>query len=231
MLISGEQTTWVEAAVVMAGLLSAGFLVSWLGTDVFRCPRWLYVAVLAVTTLGAAGIVAEVAGSSLTEMVGHRWRLGLLGAVITGLFGGVGIRKKEPVTQHLAGRQLRAAAMWEGLVYGTAEGVLLSGLPVFITWQAAADASWSDAAAFLVGMLASVVMITVHHLGYWDFRSRKLGLAIVGCGLLTLGYLATGSLVAPALGHVLLHILGITGGIQLPPHVRANVVGDSTVHA
>ena len=108
---------------------------------------------------------------------------------------------------------------------GSAGGVLLSVLPVFIVWQAAADAGWNDPAAWAAGLVASVVMIAVHHFGYWDFRGPKVGLAIMGCGVLTLGYLATGSLLAAALGHVLLHVVGITAGIQLPPHARVRPAG------
>jgi hypothetical protein len=33
-----------------------------------------------------------------------------------------------------------------------------------------------------------------------------------------LAVVASGSLLAPALGHVLMHIAGITRGVELPPH-------------
>lgn len=220
MLITSGETTWTEAMLVMVGLLGAGFLVSWIGTEVLHMSRHGYVAALAVVTAAAAVVVAEVAGASPAEFIGHHWALGLAAALLTGLGTGAAMRRKEPGTEHLDADELRVAAVWEGVVYGIAEGVLLSVLPVFVVWQAAADAGWNDAAAWAAGFVASVVMIAVHHFGYWDFRGPKVGLAIVGCGVLTLGYLATGSLLAAALGHVLLHVVGITSGIQLPPHAR-----------
>jgi len=225
MLVTSGETTWAEAMVVMVGLLGAGFLLSWIGTEVLHISRHAYVAALAVVTVAGTVVVAEVAGASVAEFIGHHWALGLAAALVTGLGTGVAMRKKEPGTEHLNAEEMRVAAIWEGVVYGISEGVLLSVLPVFIVWQAAADAGWNDPAAWAAGLVASVVMIAVHHFGYWDFRGPKVGLAIVGCGVLTLGYLATGSLLAAALGHVLLHVVGITGGIQLPPHARVRAAG------
>lgn len=225
MLTTSAETTWAEAMVVLAGLLGAGFLVSWISTEVLHLSRHAYVAVLAVVTAVAAVVVAEVAGASLAEFIAHHWALGLAGALVTGLGTGAAMRRKEPGTEHLDADELRVAAVWEGVIYGIAEGVLLSVLPVFIVWQAAADAGWNNPAAWAAGLFASVVMIAVHHFGYWDFRGPKVGLAIVGCGVLTLGYLVTGSLLAAALGHVLLHIVGITAGIQLPPHAGVSAAG------
>lgn len=222
---SSGATTWTEAGLVMIGLLGVGFLVSWVGTEVIRWSRRRYITVLAAVTLVATVVVVGVSGASVTDMTGDRWALGVGGALFTGLLGGFGMRKKEPVVQHLDTRALPSAAVWEGVVYGVAEGVLLSVLPAFIMWQAAVDGGWNDLAAWVIALGLSGMMITVHHLGYWDYRGRRVGLAITGCGLLTVGYLATGSIIAPALGHVLLHIVGITGGVQLPPHPRAGVVG------
>lgn len=225
MLITSGETTWTEATVVMVGLLGAGFLVSWIGTEVLHISRHAYVAALAVLTVAATVVVAGVGGASLAEFIGHHWALGLAAALLTGLVTGAALRKKEPGTEHLDAEELRVTTVWEGVVYGIAEGVLLSVLPVFIVWQAATDAGWNDPAAWAAGLFASVVMIAVHHFGYWDFRGPKVGLAIVGCGVLTLGYLATGSILAAAFGHVLLHVVGITGGIQLPPHARVSAAG------
>ena len=40
-------------------------------------------------------------------------------------------------------------------------------------------------------MGASIAMIIVHHLGYWDYRGGKLGQAVLGCGIVSLAHLAT----------------------------------------
>lgn len=40
----------------------------------------------------------------------------------------------------------------------------------------------------------------------------------VGCGLLSLGYLLTGSPNGPTLGHILAHASSLLHGAELPPH-------------
>jgi hypothetical protein len=220
---SGDETTWMEAALLMVALLGAGFLVSWLATDVWPCSRRTYIAVLGLVTVVATALVAGMTGTSLYDMAVHRWVFGLVAGIATGIVLGVAMRKHEPATARLEGPALRAAAMWEGLIYGLAEGVLLSGLPVLVMREAAADAGWTGLGAWLPALMASAVMIVVHHFGYWAYRGPQVGLVIVACGLLSISYVVTGSLVAPALGHVVLHLFGVTAGVVLPPHPRRGV--------
>lgn len=225
MLVAPGTTSWSDAGLLLAGLLVAGFLVSWVLADVLHCARHLYIAALAAVTLAAWVVVARVTGASLSDMLGHRWGAGLAGALLTGLVTGGTMRRVAPATHHPLSRQeLPRAAAWEGIVYGIAEGVLLSVLPVFVGWQAAADAGWADPSTWAVALAFSVAMIVVHHMGYWDYRNREVLLVVVGCGVLSLGYLATGSLLAPAIGHVIMHVTGITGGVELPPHARPGPV-------
>jgi hypothetical protein len=220
MLIAPDSTTFADVAMLMSGLLAAAFLASWLATDVRHLPRRVYIALLAIVTGTATVVVIEVTGTSLSRIVGHHWVAGLLGGAITGVVAGMGLRRAEPT----APRRLQMAPpsdiAWEGALYGLAEGVLLSGLPVFVTWQAAAGRGWGTAWAWTASLTASVVTIAVHHFGYWDFRGPRVGLAIVGCGVLSVAYLVTGSMLAPAVGHVIMHAVGITSGVELPPHVR-----------
>jgi hypothetical protein len=63
-----------------------------------------------------------------------------------------------------------------------------------------------------------VVVIAVHHLGYREFRGRKLLSAEVGCAPLSLAYLLTMNPLAAGLGHSILHMAAGLRGIELPPH-------------
>jgi hypothetical protein len=76
-----------------------------------------------------------------------------------------------------------------------------------------------EIASWTLPIVASVVVILVYHLGYWEYRDRMLVPISVGCGLLSLGYLVTGSPIAPTLGHFLGHASGLLHGVELPPHV------------
>ena len=86
-----------------------------------------------------------------------------------------------------------------------------------MTWQIVHSLRWSGAggavARWTLPIAASAVVILIHHLGYWNCRDRILVPIALGCSLLTVGYLVTASVVAPALG-ANLH------GTEMPPVER-----------
>ena len=211
-----------DAALLLVLLAAGSFAVSWMLTEVVPTSRRRYVAFLAIATAAAAGGTAWWTSASMDTMVTDHATSGLVGGEVTGALAGFLLRRLQG-THRLHGRDLVKAEVWEGLVYGVAEGVLLSGLPAFVAWQMADSLGWSTVASWVFAMGASAVVIAVHHLGYWDYRGRKVIPPVIACSVLTVGYLATGSLVAPALGHVILHLVGITKGIELPPHRRPSV--------
>jgi hypothetical protein len=114
--------------------------------------------------------------------------------------------------------------VWEGLLYGAAEGLLLSALPVLVAWQSFHLLGWTKTTAGAVGagglaIAASAAVIWIHHLGYREFRSnRAILLPVLACGLLSLAYLLTRSPIAPAGGHVLLHVGMELRGVAMPPY-------------
>ena len=217
MLNVPDSMGWLDATLLLALLIGIGFVVSWLATDVVRMRRGPYIAVLAVATGGAVAITVALAKVPLADLLGHRWPQGLLAAAVTGAIVGIALRKM-PGNLPRSGRALHVAEAWEGVVYGLAEGVLLSALPTFVVWQAASDDAWPTGATWAASLAASAAMIAIHHFGYWDYRNRHVLIVVGGCLVLTAGYLASGSLVAPALGHVVMHLAGITRGVELPPH-------------
>jgi hypothetical protein len=104
-----------------------------------------------------------------------------------------------------------------------AEGLLLSVLPVLITWQALSSLQWTQSwygllLSGIIALLASVVVIVVHHLGYREFRGRKLVFAVAGCAPLSLAYLLTMNPLAAGVGHSILHMGAVLRDVELPPH-------------
>lgn len=93
-----------------------------------------------------------------------------------------------------------------------------------MTWQMVDSLGWDGfaggVARWSLPLVASVVVIVVHHLGYWEYRNRTMVPIVVGCGLLTVAYLVSGSVLAPVIGHVLMHAGAIVHGTELPPHAR-----------
>ena len=212
---------WAGSLIWLVALAIASFLVTWLFADKLRMRRTPYIAALTAVTIGlAAGYVAWT-GVSVTDLLTTHWVWGLLAAPLCGAFLIIGMTRL-PVTQPLAGRRLGLALLWEAVVYGTTEGVLLSALPVFMTWQMIHSLDWrgtgGDIARWTLPIVASIVIVIVHHLGYWEYRNRLLLPISVGCGLLSAGYLVTASPIAPVLAHVLGHATSLVHGAELPPH-------------
>ena len=215
--------SWTAAVVWLAITAAVGFLVSWLATDVRETAHRPYIALLTTVTLALAGAYMAWAGVDMMDVVAHNAGWGVLGGILIAVPVSAGIVRmpghRVPVE---TGRRADTLG-WEGAVYGIAEGVLLSALPALIMWNAADTAGWTKSwagqlAAGAVALAASLLVIAVHHFGYWDYRGRQVLPAMAGCGLLTIAFLATGSVLAPVIGHIAMHVAGLWNGIELPPH-------------
>ena len=210
----------IDALAWLALIAVAGFLVSWVLTDLFHVGRALYVGVLAVVAAGltAGYLTWSDQGASFWT---HDWAWGLLGALVTGAILARGVsRIPGPAQGHH--HVVAGEGAWEGFVYGAAEGLLLSVLPVVVIWQGFAGSrgtdGWRGVAAGVLALAASALVIVVHHLGYREFRNRRIVQALGACLVLSVGYLLTGSPIAAIGGHIVLHLAMLRRGLELPPH-------------
>jgi hypothetical protein len=118
-------------------------------------------------------------------------------------------------------------------VYGVTEGTLLSILPVLAVWQRGRALGWTGDWPGKVGvgalaMAASILVIGIHHLGYREFRGPQVRYPIIACGFFSLGYLLTGSVIAAIGGHIVVHLVMIVHGTEMPPHQEAQPAQRST---
>lgn len=216
---------WQEALAAFAIITVAAFLVTWLLTDRLRIPRAPYIPMLLAVTLGLGAGYLAWSGTSVSELLSSRlgWGLaaGLLAAAIA-----LPLVRQLPPHPHASGTRLVGLLLWEGLIYGIAEAVLLSTLPVLAIWQALVDLGWTDGGWAKVGsgalaILGAVLVILVHHLGYAEFRTQagRPGLfgALVVCGVQAIAFLVTGSVLAPIVAHIILHGQLLLRGDELPP--------------
>jgi len=207
-------------ALWLGGIAVASFLVSWVFADVLHLRRTPYIGVLAAAT--AALTVSYLAWSGTTGFVLAHWWWGLAGAVVSGAVA-IALLRRVPMWRVERGPFRIGRFLWEGVVYGTAEGVLLSVLPVLVTWQALDARGWTDTTGGTIGvgalaLVASLFVVAVHHLGYRAFRGRQLIFALLGCVWFTVAYLLTASPFAAAGGHIAMHEAASLHGIELPPH-------------
>jgi hypothetical protein len=156
-----------------------------------------------------------------TSAIGWGVAAGLVAAVIT-----FPLVRRLPRSPRAHGARAAEVMVWEDLVYGTAEALLLATLPVLAAWQGAVAAGWTggDAGNVASGVLAiigAVAVVLVHHLGYEEFRAREARQRLYGalgtCGLQALAFLVTGSVIAPIVAHVVLHAQLSIRGVELPP--------------
>jgi len=216
---------WQEAMGAYLIVLVAAFAVTWLVTDVLGIGRTLYVGVLTLVVVGLGAWYLTWSGTSFADIAGSN----LVWGVVAGLASAAAMTplvRRMPKGLPTYGLLRVERFAWEDVVYGIDEALLLAVYPVLTIWQATVAAGWTDAnvGKMVAGGLAiggSLLVILVHHLGYAEFRDRaarpKLLGALLTCGLQALAFLVTGTLLAPVIAHVALHLEFTLRGTELPP--------------
>ena len=227
MPVPSHEPVWWGSLLWLVAVTAASFLIAWMSGTRLRIRRGPYIPLLFAMTAGlTVGYVAWL-GVDVGDLVSARWGWGLLAAVVAAALL-VKPMSHQPVTRHVRGGQLRRELVWEGGVYGTAEGILLSGLPPFITWQMVHELGWSGTggaiARWTLPVLAGAVVVVVHHLGYWNCRNMILVPITIALSVLSVGFLVTASWIAPALGHILMHVEATLHGTEMPPVDRPTAV-------
>jgi hypothetical protein len=131
----------------------------------------------------------------------------------------------RPETEKFTGGYLAWLIFWRGLVYGTIDGFLLSSFPWIVTWRAfdVEKKPWGKkiASGFLAWLLILVVT-TAYHVGYSDFRSRKIIQPNIGNTIISLPTLISGNPIGSPITHAIMHITAIIHcpetELFLPPH-------------
>jgi hypothetical protein len=225
MPIADPSFSWQEALAGFAVISIVAFLVTWVVTDLGRVPRTPYVAILAVTTTALAGGYIAWSGTAVADLVTADWSWGGLAGIVAAALVAPLVRRL-PIGPRPHGSELAGHLLWEGVVYGTAEAILLATLPVLAVWQAADELGWTgtawrNAASGALAIVGALFVIVVHHLGYREFRARSsrrmLAGAMVGCGIQALAFLLTGNVLAPIVAHILLHWQLTLRGDEMPP--------------
>jgi hypothetical protein len=223
MPVPAQESAWWGSLLWLVGLAAVTFVFAWLSGTRLGIRRTWYIPLLFAVTVGLTLGYLEWLGVSFTQVASTRWGWGLLAAVAAAMLLAKPM-SHQPVTRHVRGRQLRWELFWEGGVYGCTEGVLLSALPPFMTWQLVHALGWQGAAGGIarwsLPVLAAATVVVVHHLGYWSCRNQILIPITLGLTVLTIGFLITASWIAPALGHVLVHAEATVHGTEMPPHPR-----------
>lgn len=210
--------------ILLAALL--GFSIAAIFAGRLKLKRDLYllfyipsVAILMVSFIISNDII-------ITDLLKKNWYWGLLGATIAGAFV---IRNvfSQPSSPRNKGLALISDILWPGMTYGLIDALLLSVLPIVAINLSFADSGLTNSlpgkvCMGILGLLASFLVTTAYHLGYPEFRGKKVIWPNVGNGVLSLAYILTLNPLAAILPHIAMHIAAMIHGRettgQVPPH-------------
>ena len=163
MPVPDSSISWWMTLSALGVIALVSFLVTWGLTDLVRLPRAAYLAALMIVTGALTWGYLVWSGTDAWAFISHNWAWGLLGAVLSGGIGAAAITRAAnrgglPKPAGRSMMRMSGAILWEGLLYGAAEGLLLSVLPVLAAWQTFQLLGWTGTipGAIGSGMLASL---------------------------------------------------------------------------
>lgn len=210
---------WIVSAAVVGLASSAVF------SSLLRLERAPFVLAHALAVCAFVGIHWRLTGIELLSASRYRARAGVLAGLVLGLVLATGVAR-QPAAAVPQGLALVAALGWYGVVYGLADAMLLTVVPVFAVRAASADAGemggWDGARWTLASLAGSLVVTAFYHLGFDEFRGLALIQPVLGNAVVTAGYLMTRNPLTPILSHAIMHLAAVLHGmeatVQLPPH-------------
>jgi hypothetical protein len=211
----------------LVGGMAVAFLVPFVVADQLGLQRDVYLIVYVAAVAGLFVGWARDTGQSLQEMFSRRRRLTVaLGVGFAGI-GAVIAIGAEDGSPHPAGVEFAGALLWRGIVYGAADGLLLSAFPILLVFAALEHTRLRRRVGGLVAvgaiaLVASLSMTAVYHAGYSDFRGPKLRKPVTGDLVWSVPTLTTLNPVGAPIAHVGVHITATVHNYDtdlfLPPH-------------
>jgi hypothetical protein len=207
--------------------MAVGFLVPYVLADRIGLQRDVYYGVYAAAVAALFVGWARDTGQSLREMCARRWKLAVgLGVLAAGAMAFFAIRQ-DVGGPHPGGLTFVGSVAWRGVMYGAADGLLLSAFPILLVFAALKNTKLRKRAGGViavgaVAIAASMAMTAVYHAGYGDFRSPKLTKPVTGDVVWSIPTLATLNPIGAPVAHVGLHVTALfhnyNSNLFLPPH-------------
>jgi hypothetical protein len=218
--VRSSQWRWLAAGLALV------FAIPFVLTDLISVDRDLYYAAYVAGVFGFVGAWLRFGVAAPRELLTHHWRSGLIvGVAFVAVMAW--IVQREPATGHPHGLEFAVAIAWRGVVYGFADGVILSAFPIIAVFSAFAGKRVLERrrGKFAVGALAlavSLLFTAVYHVGYSDFRGEKLRKPLAGDAIWSVPTLVTLSPFASPITHAGLHVNAVVHSYDtdtfLPPH-------------
>jgi hypothetical protein len=218
--VANQHLRWI------IGGFALGFAVPFFFADLLSLQRDLYYGIYAFAAFGFFVLWARATDQPLGRMLARRWVLAVaLGVIFAGVMSFLVLR--QDATARPSGPTLAAALIWRGVVYGAADGLLLSSFPILAVFAAFAGSPLRKSAGGKIkvgalALVASLAMTAAYHAGYSDFRSGKIANPLAGDVIWSMPTLVTLNPVAAPISHVGLHVTAVLHSYHtdlfLPPH-------------
>jgi hypothetical protein len=203
-----------------------GFTIAAVFAGILKLKRNVYLLFYIPLVIAFFLAFAILNDLNIKSLVIYNWGWGLLGTAIASAFV---IRNvlSQPSSERHKGVALVSDIIWPGFTYGLSDALLLSVIPIVAVNLAFSDSVWINGWPEKVGiggiaLIASILVTTIYHLGYPEFRGKKVVWPIIGNGILSLAYLLTMNPLAAILPHIGMHITAMVHGRettgQVPPH-------------
>jgi hypothetical protein len=167
---------------------------------------------------------------NIITLLMENWIWGVVAGVIVSALLVKNVRS-QPASRDVTGGEFVFDIAWLGLAYGLIDALFLNVMPVLAVWISFSQVSlpgWlGKIGAGILALFASLWVTLTYHLGYTEFRNRRIGLVLVGNSLITLAYLLSTNPLGALIGHTVMHIAASIQGpettIQLPPHAQQGI--------
>jgi hypothetical protein len=217
-MIKKSHLFWIPAGAVIS------FLASFIFGDRLALPVDLYYLIYFTVIFTFFWIYVRRTGLDLKSLISRRIVWGMAAGVIIGVMMVQNVYGR-PATAQFSGQTLFWAIIWRGLIYGLVDGLILFAFPWIVTWRAFHGGEQGRAKKVGISLLAYLfilVITTSYHLGYSDFRSRKIIQPNIGSTIMAIPTLITANPVSSPISHVFLHVAAVIHSPEtelfLPPH-------------
>ncbi|MGD8626097.1 MAG: hypothetical protein PVF47_10935 [Anaerolineae bacterium] len=211
---------WVLAAGLL-GMVIAAIFAGWL-----QLARRLFLVPYIVLSTAFLYAFCRWSQIDLISLFTQNWHWGLIAGVIVGVFLVKNVMS-QPASARSTGAGLLFDVLWVGLGYGAMDALFLNVMPVVVVWTGFSEAGWTafwsgKIATGAIALLASLLVTLSYHLGYPEFRNRKVSMVLIGNTLITLAYLVSANPLGAVVSHATMHVAAVFRGpetmLQLPPH-------------
>ncbi|MGC9383930.1 MAG: hypothetical protein ACP5D6_04940 [Kosmotogaceae bacterium] len=208
---------------LVAGVI--GFFVSYVFSGILKLSRRIFLLPYLGIVLIYITAFFWLNNIIIIELLSNNLILGIIAGVAVGIFL-VSNVFSQPSSRKSKGLFLIIDILWIGIIYGTLDALFLNIIPVLIVERAVPQIWLTEWLPYLgveaLALTASLVIVLLYHLGYSEFRNKKVFLVIVGNALITIAFLSSSNPIGALISHAIMHIAAVIRGpettIQLPPH-------------